>query len=36
MRGGDVQRSVAAYRRYLELNPDAADRAIVEGIIAQH
>ena len=36
MRGGDVTRSVAAYRRYLALRPDAADRAIVEGIIAQH
>jgi eukaryotic-like serine/threonine-protein kinase len=36
MRGGDVDRSVAAYRRYLVLAPDAADRAIVEGIIGQH
>ncbi len=36
MRGGDVTRSVAAYRRYLVLRPDAADRAIIEGIIAQH
>ena len=36
MRAGDVQRSVAAYRRYLALSPDAADRAIIEGIIAQH
>ncbi len=36
MRAGDVQQSVAAYRRYLALNPDAADRAIIEGIIAQH
>ena len=36
MRAGDVPRSVAAYRRYLALTPDAADRAIIEGIIAQH
>jgi len=36
MRAGDVQHSVAAYRRYLALSPDAADRAIIEGIIAQH
>ncbi len=36
MRGGDVDRSIAAYRRYLALAPDAADRAIIEGIIAQH
>jgi serine/threonine-protein kinase len=36
MRGGDVPRSVAAYRRYLALRPDASDRAIIEGIIAQH
>ncbi len=36
MRGGDVDRSVASYRRYLVLAPDAPDRAIVEGIIGQH
>jgi serine/threonine protein kinase len=36
MRGGDVDRSIAAYRRYLVLAPEAADRAIVEGIIDQH
>ncbi|AKF05615.1 serine/threonine-protein kinase [Sandaracinus amylolyticus] len=35
MRAGDVARSIAAYRRYLELAPDAADRAVVERIIAQ-
>ncbi|UJR81775.1 serine/threonine-protein kinase [Sandaracinus amylolyticus] len=35
MRAGDVSRSIAAYRRYLELAPDAADRAVVERIIAQ-
>jgi serine/threonine protein kinase len=36
MRGGDVDRSIAAYRRYLVLAPEAADRAIVQGIIDQH
>jgi hypothetical protein len=36
MRAGDVTSSVAAYRRYLVLSPDASDRAIIEGIIAQH
>ena len=36
MRAGDVARSIAAYRRYLALAPDAADRAVVERIIAQH
>ncbi len=36
MRAGDVARGIAAYRRYLALAPNAADRAIVERIIAQH
>jgi cytochrome c-type biogenesis protein CcmH/NrfG len=36
MRAGDARRSVVAYRRYLELAPDAPDRAIVEGIISSH
>jgi eukaryotic-like serine/threonine-protein kinase len=36
MRAGDTARSVAAYRRYLELAPDAADRAVIEAIIAGH
>ncbi len=36
MRAGDVARSVAAYRRYLELAPDAPDRAVVEGIISRN
>jgi Flp pilus assembly protein TadD len=36
MRAGDVTRGVAAYRRYLELAPDAPDRAVIESIIAQH
>jgi serine/threonine-protein kinase len=36
MRAGDVQRGIAAYRRYLTLAPHASDRAVVERIIAQH
>jgi serine/threonine protein kinase len=36
MRAGDTDRSIAAYRRYLALAPDAADRTVVERIIAQH
>jgi serine/threonine-protein kinase len=36
MRNGDVSRGIAAYRRYLDLAPDAPDRAIVERIIGQH
>ncbi|NOY90404.1 MAG: protein kinase [Deltaproteobacteria bacterium] len=36
MRTGDVSHGVAAYRRYLELAPNAADRAIVQQIIQQH
>jgi eukaryotic-like serine/threonine-protein kinase len=36
MRAGDVERSVAAYRRYLELAPEAPDRTVVESIIARH
>jgi serine/threonine-protein kinase len=36
MRAGSVPQSITAYRRYLALRPDAPDRAIVEGIIAQH
>ena len=35
MRAGNVQRGVGAYRRYLELSPQAADRPIIERIIAQ-
>jgi Flp pilus assembly protein TadD len=35
MRAGRVERAVAAYRRYLQLAPDAPDRAIVEQIIRQ-
>ena len=34
MRAGNVERSLAAYRRYLELAPDAPDRTVVEHIIA--
>jgi len=36
MRAGDVSHSVAAYRRYLELAPEAPDRAVVEGIISRN
>ncbi|MBX3274775.1 MAG: tetratricopeptide repeat protein, partial [Sandaracinaceae bacterium] len=36
MRAGDVERGVAAYRRYLRLAPNAPDRAIVERILAPH
>ena len=36
MRGGDVDRAIAAYERYLTLAPEAPDRAVVERIIAQH
>jgi tRNA A-37 threonylcarbamoyl transferase component Bud32 len=36
MRAGNVAQGIAAYRRYLELAPDAPDRAIVERIISQH
>lgn len=36
MRAGDVARGVAAYRRYLELAPNARDRAVVESIIGAH
>jgi len=35
MRAGNVAAGVRAYRRYLELNPSASDRAIVERLIAQ-
>jgi hypothetical protein len=34
MRSGDVARGRAAYGRYLELAPNAADRAIIERLIA--
>ena len=34
MRAGNVARASAAYRRYLELAPNAPDRAIVERMIA--
>jgi tetratricopeptide (TPR) repeat protein len=33
-RAGDVERAVRQYRRYLEVAPQAADRAEVEGAIA--
>ncbi|MBN8616826.1 MAG: tetratricopeptide repeat protein, partial [Deltaproteobacteria bacterium] len=36
MRAGDIPRGVAAYRRYLELAPNAGDREVIESIIAQH
>ncbi len=36
MRAGQRDRGVAAYRRYLELDPSARDRAVVESIIAEH
>lgn len=36
MRTGNVRRGVAAWRRYLELAPNAGDRAIAEAIISQH
>lgn len=35
MRAGDVARSIAAYREYLSLAPNATDRPIIERIIAQ-
>ena len=34
MRAGDVARARGAYRRYLELAPNASDRAMVEQIIS--
>jgi serine/threonine-protein kinase len=36
MRAGNVAESVAAYRRYLELSPEAPDRTVVESIIARN
>jgi serine/threonine-protein kinase len=33
MRAGNVDRAAAAYRRYLELAPNAPDRAIIERLI---
>jgi eukaryotic-like serine/threonine-protein kinase len=36
MRAGNVERAAASYRRYLELFPDAPDRAIVERITQGH
>ena len=36
MRAGQVQRALTAYRRYLELAPNAADRAVIETIIEQN
>ena len=33
MRAGDVAAARTAYRRYLELAPNAADRAIVERLL---
>jgi len=35
MRAGNVPRAVAAYRRYLDLAPQASDRAIIERILEQ-
>ena len=35
MRVGDTARGVNAYRRYLELAPNAADREMVERTIAE-
>ena len=35
MRRGDVAQGISAYRRYLQLAPDAPDRAIIERILAQ-
>jgi serine/threonine-protein kinase len=35
MRAGSVADAVAAYRRYLELAPNAPDRAIIERLITQ-
>lgn len=35
MRAGDRQRGIAAYRRYLEIEPDAPDRLVVESILAE-
>jgi len=36
MRAGQVQRALTAYRRYLELAPNAADRTVIESIIEQN
>ena len=36
MRAGQVQRALTAYRRYLELAPNAADRAVIGTIIEQN
>jgi serine/threonine-protein kinase len=36
MRAGDAPRSIAAYRRYLSLAPNASDGPVIERIIAQH
>ena len=36
MRAGSVAAGLTAYRRYLELAPEAADRAIIERILAQN
>ena len=36
MRAGQVQRALTAYRRYLELAPNAADRPVIETIIEQN
>ncbi len=33
MRSGDIARATAAYRRYLDLSPDAPDRAFVERLL---
>ena len=33
MRAGNVDRASASYRRYLELSPNAPDRAIVERML---
>jgi serine/threonine-protein kinase len=35
MRAGNVPRAVTAYRRYLDLAPQASDRAIIEQILTQ-
>ena len=35
MRAGDVDGAATAYRRYLELSPEAPDRAIVERILSR-
>jgi predicted RNA polymerase sigma factor len=34
MRAGDPNRARRAYRRYLELAPNAADRALIERMIS--